>query len=199
MKISNKIWVIGNGESRKGFALNGIKDYTIGCNAIHRDFICDEYVAVDRRMVNELLKNEKNQNKSIWTRKEWIEKYNKSPSVKQLPELPFNGTNKVDQAFHWNSGPFAIYLACLYNPKEIHLLGFDLYGIAGLMNNVYKDSVNYAKQTDRATAEHFWVYQLSKLFELYPEIEFKQHQRANWKIPKEWMVHKNLTLEIIRV
>ena len=122
-----KIWVIGNGQSREGFALNQLNEATIGCNAVHRDFTCDEYVAVDRRMVDEILRNEKNAGRTIYTREDWIDNYKKRNQIKALPTLPFTGLNKSDQPFHWNSGPYAVLIAALKSPKQVYMLGFDLW------------------------------------------------------------------------
>ena len=189
-----KIWVIGNGQSREGFALNQIKDHTIGCNAVHRDHTCDEYVAVDRRMVDEILRNEANKDKTIYTREDWFDNYKLTQQVKSLPILPFTGVNKVDQPFHWNSGPYAVLLACLKNPKKIILLGFDLWSKTSFVNNIYKGTANYAGPHDRRVAPDFWIYQLKKIFEHHSTIEFEQRQPEGWRIPDQWKDIKNLTI-----
>ena len=190
-----KIWAIGNGQSREGFALNQLKEFTIGCNAIHRDFTCDEYVAVDRRMVDEILRNEKNVGKPIYTRDDWIDQYRKRKQVHALPSLPFTGVNKSDQPFHWNSGPYAVLVAALKEPSKICLLGFDLYSKTSFVNNVYKGTPNYAGAHDRRVAPDFWIYQLGRLFEHYQNIEFIQLQPDNWRIPEAWKKINNLTIE----
>ena len=189
-----KIWVIGNGQSREGFALNQINDYTIGCNAIHRDHTCDEYVAVDRRMVDEILRNDQNEGKTIYTRIDWVDRYKDSPQVKSLPSIPFTGPNKCDQEFHWNSGPFAILVAALKGPDQINLLGFDLYSKTSFVNNIYKGTANYAQPVDRKINPEFWIYQLRRLFEHFSNIEFVQRQSTDWQIPHQWKSIKNLTV-----
>jgi len=192
------IWVIGNGESRKNFNLNNIKGYTIGCNALHRNFICDVFVAVDRRMVQEMLDNPACSKKTIYTRPEWYQEY-KSKRVLCLPEIPYNSQQKQDIGFHWNSGPYAILLACLRKPKQINLLGFDLYGLNGLQNNLYKDTENYAPSSQKEIKPNFWIHQLSKLFEIFPNVEFCQHQLYNWQSPPEWSKFNNLTIKYFTV
>ncbi len=190
-----KIWVIGNGQSREVFALNQIKDHTIGCNAVHRDHTCDEYVAVDRRMVDEILRNEANKGKIIYTREDWIEKYSGNRQIKSLPVLPFTGVNKSDQAFHWNSGPYAVLVAALKNPDQINLLGFDLWSKTSFVNNIYKGTPNYAGAHDRRVTPDFWIYQLRKLFEYFSNIQFIQIQPEGWRIPDQWKGIKNLTIK----
>jgi hypothetical protein len=188
------IWVVGNGQSRSSVALNQLNGLVIGCNAIHRDHICDEYVAVDRRMVDEILNNELNHNIPVYTRPDWINYYQETPSVKELPRLPFDGTNKADQAFHWNSGPYAVLVAANKAPENIHLVGFDLWSKTSFVNNIYKNTQNYAAHDSRKVSPDFWIYQLKKLFEHFDEIEFIQHQQTDWQIPKPWMAIKNLTI-----
>jgi hypothetical protein len=189
-----KIFVIGNGQSREGFALNQLKDFTIGCNAIHRDFTCDEYVAVDRRMVDEILRNDKNKGCPIYTREDWVDQYKKRNNVLSLPALPFSGVNKSDQPFHWNSGPYAILVAALKNPEQITLLGFDLWSKTSFVNNIYKGTPNYAGAHDRRVTPDFWIYQLSKLFNHFNNIQFVQMQLENWRIPDQWKDIRNLTI-----
>lgn len=189
-----KIFVIGNGQSREGFALNQLKDFTIGCNAIHRDFTCDEYVAVDRRMVDEILRNDKNKGCPIYTREDWVDQYKKRNNVLSLPALPFSGVNKSDQPFHWNSGPYAILVAALKNPEQITLLGFDLWSKTSFVNNIYKGTPNYAGAHDRRVTPDFWIYQLSKLFNHFNNIQFVQMQSENWRIPDQWKDIRNLTI-----
>jgi hypothetical protein len=187
------IWVIGNGESRRTFALNQIKDLTIGCNAVHRDFICDKFVAVDRRMVEEILRNDAVTNSAVYTRQDWYKEWC-NDRVRSLPDLPFEGADKVDKPFHWNSGPYAILLASMMLPQHIHLLGFDLWSVDGLVNNFYKDTSNYSNANSKKVMPDFWIYQLAKVFNHYSQIEFIQHQKQDWRIPDSWLAIKNLTI-----
>ena len=189
-----KVWVIGNGQSREGFALNQISDHTIGCNAVHRDHLCNEYVAVDRRMVDEILRNDQTVDNIIYTRPDWIDKYTDTKRVITLPDIPFTGPNKADQGFHWNSGPYAVLVAALKNPTQIKLLGFDLWSKTSFINNIYKNTPNYAGAHDRRITPDFWIYQLKRIFEHFPDIEFIQIQPTDWRIPEQWKSIKNLTI-----
>jgi hypothetical protein len=192
------IWAIGNGESRRNFNLNQIKGYTIGCNAIHRNYICNIFVAVDRKMVREIMENPACSKKIIYTRPEWYKEFN-STQILSLPEIPYKDKHKQDIGLHWNSGPYAILLACLRHPKKVNLLGFDLYGVNGLQNNIYKDTANYAPSNQKEIKPTFWIHQLGKLFEIFSHIEFCQHQMHNWQIPTKWSIHMNLTVKYFSV
>lgn len=197
-QLENNVWVIGNGSSRQGVSLRKLQGWTIGCNAIHRDFVVNEIVAVDRRMVDEILKNDSYANVPLYTRENWLQFY-KDSRVNIVPPLPYSGNNKFDKPEHWNSGPYAVLLAVQRNPSTINLLGFDLYGIGKTYNNYYANTPNYGKTGDRPVGHSFWVIQLAKIFELYPHINFVQWQRSNWAIPFQWKGYKNLTIREINV
>jgi hypothetical protein len=192
------IWVVGNGQSRQSFALNQIQDHTIGCNAVHRDSSCTEFVAVDLRMVNEILSNEQHKDKIVYTRQDWAGRCD-AQRVRTLPDPPFKGTLKADDPFHWNSGPLAVILAASYNPKEIHLLGFDLWDDNGTVNNLYKGTVHYAAAKSNPVSPEFWIYQLERTFRHYYNIHFIQYQKDNWRIPDSWLSINNLTIKNISV
>jgi len=193
-----EIWVLGNGESRKKFNLSKINSYSIGCNAIHRDFNANIFVAVDRKMVKEILNNPNQRTKTIYTRPDWYKEFG-SNRVISLPSLWYEGTDKQDQGFHWNSGPYAILVACYRNPKTVHLVGFDLYGVKGLQNNIYKDTENYAPGSHKEVRPDFWIHQLKQLFEHFDKINFIQHQLKDWQIPLEWRHLENLTVKYFPV
>lgn len=196
---NNNVWVIGNGESRKDIDLNFISGTTIGCNAIHRDHVCNYIVAVDRRMVREILSNPEYIDIPIYTRSNWVNEFKKFPNVCAVPELPYEGKSRWDDPWHWNSGPFAVLLACLSNPKTVNLIGFDLYGLNGKVNNIYKNSKNYNSENYHSVDCSHWLHQLKKLFDFYSKINFVQWQKENWEIPKDWSTSKNLTFSSLKV
>ena len=51
-----RVFVICNGESRKGFDLEELRQYgkVYGCNALYRDFTPDALIAVDDRIVHKI-------------------------------------------------------------------------------------------------------------------------------------------------
>jgi len=194
----SEIWVVGNGESRKSYELKSL-GYTIGCNAIHREFVCNQIVAVDRRMVNEIVANPLYKNVPVYTRPDWVNHYTQYPNVSVVPPLPYIGTDRIDDPWHWNTGPFAILVACYMKPKQVNLLGFDMYSASKQLNNIYKDTQNYGKATDKPVNHSYWIYHLKKIFDSFPDIEFTHWHNDDWVNPVEWMNIRNLTLDVIRV
>lgn len=188
----NEIWVLGNGESRLTVDVSKLPRPIIGCNAIHRDFICDYIVAVDKRMVDEILKNPSYSSVNIYTKPNWLPYY-KLQQVKEVPPLTYKGSLKADDPWHWNSGPYAVLLASNLNFKKINLLGFDLYGINQKINNVYKNTKNYSNGSNNPVDHSHWIHQLSKIFQSYPEKEYIIWNTRNWRIPDSWQDIKNLT------
>lgn len=196
---TTNVWIIGNGESRKNVDLATLSGTVIGCNAIHRDHVCDRIVAVDRRMVQEILLNPLYKNISIYTRPNWINQFKLNSNVHTVPKLPYDGTSRWDDPWNWNSGPFAVLLGCLENTHTVNLLGFDLYSTDSKVNNIYKNTDNYDVDSKSAVDFTHWLYQLKKLFDLYPNTNFIQWQTENWDIPESWKNSKNLTFKTLNV
>lgn len=176
--------VIGNGESRKPIKINLLKSRftTFGCNAICRDYEIDHLICVDRRMVKEALNHKV---KNIYTRQDW-KKYFPGPDVQTVPDLPYQGDNRWDNPFHWGSGPYALLLSVTQQPTEVNLIGFDLYSETKNVNNLYKGTENYVDKHHRSIDPSYWIKQIAKIFELYPNINFYIYNKENWEIPNEW-------------
>lgn len=167
-----KALVLGNGESRSGVSLDSFSfDTLIGCNAVYRDIAVDHLVCVDSRMVDEATGNT---TAKIHTRG-------------TLPSLPYTGSDRADMPIHWGSGPYAVLLATTL-ADDITLLGFDLYGQAGKVNNMYKGTRNYSAPTSHAIDYSYWVYQIGKVFEHYPLIRFTVINHAGWQLPDDWIL-----------
>lgn len=193
--MSAYVTVIGNGESRKGFDLYTLEwlGVTVGTNAVHRDFIPDNLVCCDRRMVSEAVNNDyKN---PLYTRQDWRKNFSFWQNVRELPALPYNGDKRIDDPFQWGSGGHALNLACTFNPNFVVMLGFDLYSPDKLFNNIYKDTENYNAKTKHETDPSYWIYQTAKLFELYPNIKFLQIQPDEWQPPEEWDQYDNFFID----
>lgn len=187
----NCVHVIGNGESRNNFDLSNLEGIKIGCNAAYRDIKLDFLVAVDRRMVDEALQNGfKN---PIYTRRDWMNSFPFASNIELLPSLPYVGNTRPDDPWHWGSGPHACNLAATMKPTEIHLWGFDLWGLEDKVNNVYKGTRNYDPIDKRPVDPRYWIYQMAKCFEYYSDIKWIQHQPEGWKVPESW-IYKNLVI-----
>ncbi len=179
--------VVGNGESRLPFDLKGIKDHfsLIGCNAIYRDVEVPYLVCCDQRMVLEAIRKTNPNKTKIYTRRKWLIGFD-DYEIESVPELPYVGELRQDQSQHWNSGPYAVLLACTMKFDEIFLLGFDLYSYDSKVNNVYKDTENYQGSDTRSIDPQYWIYQISKLFEIYKDQKFIVVNKQDWKLPVSW-------------
>lgn len=186
--------ILGNGESRKGIDLNKIDMPKIGCNAIYRDYTVDNLVCVDKKILQEALDAQANNNTYIYTREKLFDRYN-TKRLRILPLLPFVGSERPDYPEHWGSGPYAVLLGALKS-DEVHMLGFDLYGINGKINNVYKDTDNYSVSDKRAVDPKYWIYQIGRLFEYYKDKKFIIYQEQDWQRPKLWK-KSNVVLDTI--
>ena len=177
--------VVGNGESRAGIDLTPyLQQYiTFGCNAISRDYKVNHLVCCDKRMVLESIPKSM---PNIYTRQDWYPSFNME-CVKQLPELPYTGSARADDPFHWGSGPYAVLLATDF-ADDIHMIGFDLYSIDGTVNNIYKSTPNYKKEGSSSVDPSYWIYQISKVFESFPDKYFTVYNN-DWAIPESWKMN----------
>jgi len=181
------IWVIGNGESRLPVNVNNLQGTKIGCNAIYRDYTVDHLVCVDKRMAKEAQLKFAG---PLYTRPDW-----KYASLLTVPELPFPQETRADEPIHWGSGPYAVYIACTLD-TEINLLGFDLYSKDKNVNNVYKGTQGYVKETHHAIDPRYWIHQVGKIIQYFPSHKFTIYQEDDWEIPESWL-ESNITLDKI--
>lgn len=188
--MGSRALVIGNGESRRNIDISNFVDHTlIGCNALHRDMQVHHLICCDQRMVREAVENPSTSDTTIYVRDLWFHyfrKIRKNKNISLLPELPYKGDKRHDQPIHWNSGPYAILLAALLEHKEISMIGFDLYPKEEKVNNLYKDTSNYAKSNSYPVDPSYWIYQISKIFDVFSDIDFIIYNYNSWKLPKDW-------------
>ena len=180
--------VIGNGESRKDIDINICGDIKVGCNAIFRDFYVNHLICCDRRMVIEAQK-EHNYG-AIYTRADWIDQFKLCGLV---PQLPYKGNTKLDDPWHWGSGPYAVLLGTIIASKwsekpEIHMIGFDLD--TGLYNNIYKGTENYNDADSSPVDPSYWIYQIDKVFENFPEANFTYYNNKPWPTEQKNVCNK---------
>lgn len=187
--------IIGNGESRSTVDIDSLKYTKIGCNAIHRDFKLDGLVCVDKRMATEAVDSKYHKQSTIYVRKDYWIVLRQEPNVRPLPELPYAGDAKWDQERNWGSGPYAVLLGAMSEDDTIRLLGFDLYSKDQHVNNIYKDTKHYARAETKAVDPRYWIYQIGKVFELFPQKQFVVHN-DNWTLPAQWK-KSNVTLDSI--
>jgi hypothetical protein len=179
-------FVIGNGESRKGFDLRLLrgKGLIYGCNALYRDFEPDLLVAGDGPIIEEIRRN---YNGNFYQIK--IESYLELPINNPFIKIhipPLKGT-----ILNWYSGVAACYLMCLLNTNvsDIYLLGFDL-SAKHRVNNMYKGTSCYAdsdqhQQKNLNQKRH--LESLRKLvFDVFPDKKFYRVGNTKDAFPDEW-------------
>jgi hypothetical protein len=175
---SVKAFVLGNGRSRLQLDLHKLKPYgkIYGCNAIYRDFTPDVLVATDAPMASEIEKAEYASQYEFWTR---------NPT-------PNNYARKIDINYGFSSGPIAASLAARNEHRPIYLLGFDLIGNGGKINNVYAGTENYRKEGEKETYWGNWLNQLTTIMKnQFPKSKFIRVIDKGGFSPTEWINLQN--------
>lgn len=168
----NTAFVLGNGRSRLAINPTPLLDHgsVYGCNAIYREFEPHYLIAVDVKMVNEIIGSGYNKTHEVWTNP------NKGISSK-------NYLNMFNPHKGWSSGPTALWLAASRGHKHIYILGFDYQGEAGKFNNVYADTFNYKKSTDTATFFGNWLNQTERVVQEFKHTKFYRVIDTNTLVP----------------
>jgi len=154
-------FVLGNGKSRLNADLKILKQHGIiyGCNALYREFDPDVLIAVDVKMINEIIDAGYHKKNQVWT--------NPNKGVKTKGNVNFFSPHKG-----WSSGPTALHFAASKGHKTIYILGFDYAGVNGKFNNVYADTFNYKKSNDSPTYHGNWLSQTEKTIKEFKTIKF---------------------------
>lgn len=157
----NTAFVLGNGRSRLNVNAEHLleRGTVYGCNALYREMSPHFLIAVDVKMVNEIISSGYHKNHSVWTNP------NKGVSSKQ-------GINFFNPHKGWSSGPTALWHACTRGHKIVYILGFDYQGTNGKFNNVYADTFNYKKSTDAATYFGNWMSQTERVIKEFKQVKF---------------------------
>jgi hypothetical protein len=158
---NNSAFVLGNGISRLAVDPQSLLDLgtVYGCNAQYREYAPDHLIAVDVKMINEIVAAGYHKSHSVWT--------NPNKGVATKDHINFFQPNKG-----WSSGPTALWLAATNKHREIYILGFDYQGLSGKFNNVYADTPNYKKSSDAATFHGNWLNQTEKVIKEFKNIKF---------------------------
>ncbi len=170
--LSKTAFVLGNGTSRLTVDPKTLLDLGVvyGCNAQYREYEPDYLIAVDVKMVNEIIASGYHKTNAVWTNP------NKGVSCKK--DINFFTPHKG-----WSSGPTALWFAATNGHKEIYILGFDYQGLNGRFNNVYADTFNYKKSTDSATFFGNWLSQTEKVIREFRDIKFYRVVESNNFVP----------------
>ena len=176
-------FVVGNGTSRFPIQLEKLKSIgkIYGCNALYREFTPDYLVAVDTRMVIEISKQGYQLQHPVYT--------NPNRSYQKI-----EGLNLFNPSKGWSSGPTAMWLASQHTYDTIYILGFDYKGLdkGRMVNNMYADTLNYKKTSDRATFYGNWLKQTTITLNEYPKINYIRVIDRDGFIPKELVNIKNM-------
>lgn len=158
-----RAFVLGNGQSRLAINGSNLKKYgtVYACNAIYRDFLPDHLIAVDPKMVMELVQNNVHTTVPVYT--------NFNNRYKDIPNL-----NIFKPSKGWSSGPTALWLASTHNYDEVYILGFDYQGLDGnkKVNNVYSNTLNYKKSSDPATFYGNWLRQTEQVVKEFTGVKY---------------------------
>lgn len=158
----NKIaFVLGNGTSRKHLKLNNLQKFATiyACNAIYREYNPNYLIAVDVKMINEIVASGYHKTHQVWT--------NPNKSIADKTDLQFFSPHKG-----WSSGPTALWFASQNKHKEIYIFGFDYQGINGKFNNVYADTNNYKHSSEPATYFGNWLNQTVNVINTHNQITY---------------------------
>lgn len=150
-----------------------------GCNAIYRECDPDYLIAVDVKMVNEIIGSGYHKTHQVWT--------NPNKGI-----LSKTGINLFSPHKGWSSGPTALWFASTKGYKNVYILGFDYHGTNGKFNNVYADTFNYKKSNDTATYFGNWLSQTDKVIKEFRNIKFYRIVKEGAFIPDQLSNHNNL-------
>ena len=190
--MSTTAFVLGNGESRKGIAIEDLKKHgtVFACNAVYRTERPDYLIAVDPKMINEIAESDYMQNNQVWSN--FNAQYNKNPKI-------LNHVQWFQPSLGWSSGPTALRMACEKGFKHIYILGFDYQGHvinpntkAAKLNNIFGDTRNYKKRTDEATFYGNWMNQTKRCLADFKEIKFYRVCPEGAFKPKDLEWNENL-------
>ena len=180
-KPNNVAFVLGNGKSRLNINHRKLKPLgTIyGCNALYREFEPDHLVAVDVKMVNEIIASGYHHTNAVWT--------NPNKGINATTGINYFSPHKG-----WSSGPTALHFAATQGHKTVYILGFDYQGNNGLFNNVYADTFNYKKSSDSATFFGNWLGQTEKTIKEFPSVTFFRVIEKGYFVPDKLQGIRNL-------
>lgn len=205
-----KLFVIGNGESRKDFDLNLLREdknsIVLGCNGLYRDFKPDILIAVDDLMIDEIKSNCKFLNDIIFVHRKrvWdnITSYrlsiNRVLKTDNLRGIEYIDHNINVDDYGYASGPTGVYvlLKHLFPFHEfidsVYLIGFDLARLPGCkINSMYKDTNCYVNSNVDGATHDASTDKLSLLFGMNADVEFKR-VIDNDHFPIIWKKHNNI-------
>jgi hypothetical protein len=168
-------FVIGNGESRLVLDTQDIERLrrsgpVYACNAAYRDFTPDVLVAMDGPIIKEILDNYSGR---LLRR------------VLAQKEVVLTPGNMRFRDRGWAAGSTAaLHLCLLEDVNTVFMLGFDLSGAGGKVNNVYKGTPCYVKTDAPETTYTNWASQFETIFREFQDVTF--YRVGGGIIPGGW-------------
>lgn len=162
----NVAFCIGNGPSREKFNLELLtnKGITYGCNYLIETYPLNNTIVVDRQALISMLSQNVQSRTKLYTRRKWQNGIDADVNYLNPPMSVIK--NRWDNEIHWGSGAHALNLAAEQGAELIVMLGYDLYG----------------SKVDPAC----WIYQISRIFDKFPNTQFVQIQPKKWVVPFLW-------------
>ena len=193
----NIAYVIGNGISRSRLESDWYEGRnTYSCNLTYQDFTPKNLIICDRHLLVEAISQNAHLKSKVWTRDKWKRHVEAVENIYALPNPPYTPATKHDQPMNWGSGLYAALLACLEDNDLIILIGFDLWPTSqNKVNNVYAGNTGYGPKDAGPVDPSGWIYQFTKLFEIYNNKQFVFINKNNWRIPDEWKSYENFNLD----
>ena len=152
--------VIGNGKSRLQFDLNQLQELftTYGCNALYRDFMPDNLIAVDIPMIYDILKANIHHSTNFY-----IQGHSQFDN-----HVERNNYKIIHYAYKeaFDSGNSAILVACQNQHKKIYIIGMD-YDVY----NVYSNTQNYNSVSHDSLPSQ-WQKRIKYIIDKYKDVEF---------------------------
>lgn len=130
-----------------------------GCNAQYREYDPHYLIAVDVKMVNEIIDAGYHKTHQVWT--------NPNKGISTKKNINFFSPHKG-----WSSGPTALWFAASQGHQVIYIFGFDYQGLNGKFNNVYADTFNYKRSSDASTYFGNWLSQTEKTIKEFRHTKF---------------------------
>ena len=186
-------FIIANGESRRGFDLNQLKNkgYIIGMNVlpIVEDFWPDALISVDIATVKYICERNVPDRLEMWS---YPRGGVKDPRVK-----------RIEKDWGWSSGPTATRIALEYKKfSTIYILGMDFFGLndkgsvgsekdGRKLNNMYKGTDRYRKANSDRTYFGNWLNQMITNTSNHPAVNFYHVVLENQQSPVKLAEKKN--------
>ena len=177
-------FVVGNGESRRGFDLNILKKHGIvyGCNSLFKDFKPHTLISVDNKTID-MIKKSGYEGEFVYfdrgTRRLVMR-------GKEIFNFEYRG---------WASGQTALWLICdrmRQHIPTIFMIGFDFYSKDDKINNIYKGTPCYRDTGSKPVDPKKWIYQCMHVFAEFRKNKFYRVQKSVNDFPvRDFEIAKN--------